>query len=144
MISPGLAPKAACSAMSERRREARASKSPATLAHAISSTRATAENSIRKAGRVSPISWSSNGLATAAARVLFESGNCLARLLAITSRSALALASEASGLRRPITSKTSALRCFKELLIIAERCPQQAGRVLDREREARRHHSRYG
>ena len=33
---------------------------------------------------------------------------------------------------------------FKELLVIAERGPQQDGRILDREREVRRHHSCYG
>ena len=113
IISLGLAPKAACNAISDRRREARASRRPATLAHAISRTRPTAANSIRKAGRVSPTSWSSTGFANTLGCILLVSGNWVARLLAMTSRSALAWASEAPGARRPITPKREAPRCGK-------------------------------
>ncbi len=81
MISQRLAPMAARTAISGRRREARVSISPATLAQAISKRKTTEANSTPNAGRVLPTRSSNSGVTIAAVNFLLVSGYCDRQIL---------------------------------------------------------------
>ena len=92
IISQRLAPMAERTAISERRRAARVSISPATLAQAISSTNSTEANSTRRAGRLVATMLSNSGVTCAAVNLALVFGYCVARLRSIRLRSAVACA----------------------------------------------------